>query len=411
MQGHSSATDWRLRVIATTRLTPTKQLKVHVEPPTPPRSASCISHIMSRRLLNRGRASGADSSPARTGSSSAALPGYEPPSCPLNDSARRALGELSNNRGTLAYETQLKDSVRHLGLSVSDLHERLLAQQLRLDHLRERRQERGSDKTQDEQRLENHLVELEKEVDELTHEAEQSVRDIIDHRAQLEDETNVLGDLYTNAATSANTHGDAQVSSARESRRRNRAVQEEDEPQQMEGEGIEQQTQDEREDQKEEPVRSTLEAFRDGQAHKQAIYEALTPYERYSVNNDYAGFKKLWHDAAAGEDGPPLADATRWFRSDGRPVMSRPGASHRRSTMGSVDADEDDDIAVAREVLSMNCPLTLRPMDEPYSNVKCKHTFEKAAILDYLPARGQVQCPQTGCSQVRTVHMCLKLLR
>ncbi|KJZ78605.1 hypothetical protein HIM_01996 [Hirsutella minnesotensis 3608] len=40
-------------------------------------------------------------------------------------------------------------------------------------------------------------------------------------------------------------------------------------------------------------------------------------------------------------------------------------------------------------------------MEEPYSNVKCKHTFEKAAILDYLPARGgnAVQCPQTGCSQ------------
>lgn len=332
------------------------------------------------RLLNRSRPSGVDSSPART-SSSTSLPRYQPPSCPLNDHARRALGELSDNRGTQHYESHLKDSARHLGLSVGDLHERLRAQQDWLQLLQERRKQKGTNKTPEEERLEVHLVELEREVDELTHESEQSIRDVIDRRAEIEDQSALLGDLYTTAATAIAPN--TAETRARRGVKQEPARDEEQDPEQQQGE---------------EPAASTLEAFRKGRATKQAEYEQLTPYQRYGVNNDYAGFKKIWHDAASGEDGPPLPDASRWFRSDGRPVMTRPGATTRRSTIGP--AGDDDDIAVAREVLSLNCPLTLRQMEEPYSNVKCKHTFEKSGILGYLPARGEVQCPQTGCSQV-----------
>lgn len=338
------------------------------------------------RLLNRGRPSAVDS-PSRAGTSTS-LPPYQPPSCGLNDSARRALGELSNNRGTSSYETQLKDSIRQLGLSVGDLHERLRAQQERLQWLQERRQEKGTSKTPEEERLEAHIADFETEVDELTQESEQSIRDVIDHRAEIEDQATLLRDLYTKAeaAASTSTSANAAGTRTRTGQQQEAAAQDgEPNPEQVE-------------DQKEEAVASTLDAFRDGRAEKKAEYEQLTPHQRYGVNNDYAGFKKLWHDAAAGEGGPPLPDASRWFRSDGRPVMTRPGANTRRSTMGAVD--DDDDIAIAREVLSLNCPLTLVLMEEPYSNVKCKHTFEKEALLAYLPVRGEAQCPQTGCSQV-----------
>ncbi|POR31499.1 E3 SUMO-protein ligase nse2 [Tolypocladium paradoxum] len=320
------------------------------------------------RLVNRGNA-------ASSSASTPALPQYQPPACPLNDIARRSLGGLSNNRGTVIYESQLKQSVRLLGLGVSDLHERLRAQQERLEAQRERRQEKGTDKTAEEERLEAHLEELEHEVDGLTQESEEAVRDVIDKQAELEDEAVALGDLYTAAATTHNTNAAAA---------QRRALNVED--------------QDEADDQKEDPVPSTVDAFRERRAQKLADYTSLNPHQRYALNNDYAGFKKLWHDAAAGGDGPPLPDASRWFRSNGQPVMDRPGAEQRRNTVGGEDED-DDDIAVAREVLSLNCPLTLRPMEEPYSNNKCKHTFEKSAILDYLSRQGQVQCPQTGCSQ------------
>ncbi|KHO01716.1 Zinc finger, RING/FYVE/PHD-type [Metarhizium album ARSEF 1941] len=332
------------------------------------------------RLLNRRRPPVTDSSPARAGPS-ASLPRYQPPSCPLNDRARRALGELSDNRGTLSYETHLKDSARHLGLSVGDLHERLRAQIDRLQLLQERREQKGTSKTPEEERLEAHLVELERDVDELTHESEQSIRDVIDHRAEIEDQSALLRDLYTAAAT-ATAPNTAQSRAHRDTRHEPTSDGEQDLEQKQDAEA----------------VASTLEAFRKGRASKQAEYQQLTAYQRYGVNNDYAGFKKIWHDAASGHDGPPLPDASRWFRPDGRPVMTRPGANTRRSTAGP--AGDDDDIAVAREVLSLNCPLSLRQMEEPYSNVKCKHTFDKSAIWDYLStARGEVQCPQTGCCQ------------
>ncbi|KND90656.1 E3 SUMO-protein ligase nse2 [Tolypocladium ophioglossoides CBS 100239] len=323
------------------------------------------------RLVNRGNAATA----------LASLPEYQPPAWPLNDIARRSLGELPHRRGTVIYGSQLKESVRFLGLGVGDLHERLRAQQERLEAQRDRRQERGIDKTAEEERLEAYLEQLEDEVDGLTHECEEAVRDIIDKRAELEDEAVVLRDLYTAAATTHNKTAAAAQRSALN----------------VEDQG-EADDQGEFDDQKEDPVPSTADAFRERRAQKLADYTNLNPHQRYALNNDYAGFKKIWHDAAAGGSGPPLPDASRWFRSNGQPVMDRPGAEQRRHTAGG-DDDDDDDIAVAREVLSLNCPLTLRPMEEPYSNNKCKHTFEKSAILHYLSRQGQMQCPQTGCSQ------------
>ncbi|KAG5944373.1 hypothetical protein E4U60_006026 [Claviceps pazoutovae] len=325
------------------------------------------------------------------------LPEYQPPSCPLDESGRHALSELSSTRGTLVYEAQLKESTRNLGLCVGDLHERLSIQLDRLRILRERRLEKGFDKTPDEERLEKHLEAFENQADELTIESEQSLRSVIDHQAELQDQASVLSDLYTSAVTASNATG------ARTSRGRGRQQAHADAADSISAA-------DENQEQKEPPVpvASTKDAYQSALAKKKAEYEALTPYQRYALNNDYAAFKKIWHDSAAGEEGPPLPDASRWFRPDGQPVMTRPGAKNSTSNpRGSADAaaddqageDDDDDIAIAREVVSLNCPLTLRQLVEPYTHVECRHTFEKSAILEYLPVRGSVKCPQTGCNQ------------
>ncbi|KPM40957.1 hypothetical protein AK830_g5622 [Neonectria ditissima] len=303
---------------------------------------------MSRRLVNRSSAAVASSSSAST-----ALPDYQPPACPLNDSASRALAELSNNRGTVAYQMELKNSLRLIGSSVGDLHERLREQRHKLEAGRAKREEKGTDKSPEEQRLETHLVDLEAQVNSLTDKSEQAIRDLIDHRAELEDEAAIIGDLYDHANPARSGLVD---------------------------------------DTEEAPAPSLLDLFNTQRSEKVADYSALSMHQRYALNNDYGAFKKLWHDAMAGEDGAPLPDASRWFRPDGQPVM--------RDLPEGMGDDDDDDIAVAREVLSINCPLTLKPMDQPYSNRKCKHTFEKSAILDYLSMRGEKQCPQTGCAQM-----------
>ncbi|KAM0561106.1 hypothetical protein ACHAPJ_003607 [Fusarium lateritium] len=312
---------------------------------------------MSRRVLNR---------PGASSNTSTALPEYEAPACPLTDAARRSLNDLSNTRTTAVYQQQLDESVRLLGFSVSDLHERLRTQREALASQQTRREEKGTDKSADEERLEAHLADFEERINTLTESSEKAIRDLIDRRAELEDEGAILTDVHDAAATEAEL----------------------------------QQRQEQAQQAEEDELRAPLAAssvvrnFKDLRAQKESEYTSLSAHQRYALNNDYAGFKKLWHDAMAGEEGPPLPDASRWFTSDGNPVMSGTAAGP-----GAADDDEDDDIAVAREVISINCPLTLQPMQDPYTNRNCKHTFEKAALLEYLPMRGESQCPQAGCSQ------------
>ncbi|KAH6605808.1 hypothetical protein Trco_004961, partial [Trichoderma cornu-damae] len=342
---------------------------------------------MPRRLFNRGGGAAAASTKTSTSTTTTtaaaasvtALPDYEPLSFPLSDTARRELIELSNNRGAAPYETQLKDSIRHLGLSVSDLNERLRRGQDRLATVRERREEKGTDKTAEEERLEEQMPQFEIDVERLTRESERALRETIDRKAELEDEAAVLEDLSTTATTNV-------IAQTRRLRRRANGAAGDDEDA-TDGGG-------ENENQEPAPVASIIDTFRELRAKKRAEYARLSAHQRYALNNDYAGFKKLWHEAAAGEDGPPLPDASRWFFSNGEPDMTIPGHDGQNGSF-----EDDDEVAVSRETISINCPLTLLPMKEPYRSRKCPHTFEKAAILDYLPSRGERQCPQTGCSQ------------
>jgi E3 SUMO-protein ligase NSE2 len=327
---------------------------------------------MSRRLF-RGGARVANQ-PARSApADDDADIAYEPLSFPLSETARNQLGELSRSRNTLAYQNQLKEALRNLGHSVYDLNDRLQSQRARLEAMRARREERGTEKTAEEERTEAHVVDLQRQVDELARKSEAAVRHTIDQRAQLEDNAAVLGELYTRLASA---RGNDNI----------------DGTDQGESKPI--------------PAESAIDALRELKDEKLAAYRNMPPYERYSVDNDYAAFKKLWHDSLFGDDGIPLTDPSRWFRPDGTPVLSTTAASGpgNGAAIGAEgDGEEsDEDLAIAREVLSLKCPLTLRPFEEPYSNHKCKHTFEKSAILDYLRGgRGNMQCPQTGCSEVR----------
>ena len=322
---------------------------------------------MPRRLVNRG--GGGD---VQTLSQGPAAPEpcdvtYEPLAFPLNEVAIKKLGELSQNRDTLAYQNQLKDALRNLGHGVSDLQDRLREQRARLEQFQSRRHQRGVQPA--EERLEKHLPGLEADVDALTRRSEAATRSAIDQRFALEDDAAVLSELYTAASIN----------------RRPPPGEAEDESDHT-------------------PPPSTIDSLRELRARKKAEYEAIPNYERYARHNDYVSFKKLWHDGATGDDGTPLPDASKWFRADGTPVMSAGVQGAAAADDDEEPEESDEDVAVSREVLSLKCPLTLRPMEEPLTNKQCKHTFERSAIIDYLSDAPAKQCPQTGCSQVR-IHI------
>jgi hypothetical protein len=155
-------------------------------------------------------------------------------------------------------------------------------------------------------------------------------------------------------------------------------------------------------------VKGLLEVWGEQRAVRTTAYQNLDAHERYGRDNHYIGFRRHYHESLYGDD-QPLPDARRWFTADGRPVLRQQpvtGGDKDDDVDGNGngnDDDDDDDVVLDREKISFKCPLSLQIMEEPYSNTKCRHSFERSSIEAFIGRRGRVPCPQTGCSQVRRV--------
>lgn len=336
-----------------------------------------------RRLISSSKRAGGSSAPATQASGAlGGLPPYEPPSCALDENAKRALAEISTNRDlTRKYESHLKQSASLLRDSVGSINDRLYERREEVQALAARRLEKQQDtKSHQEERAEQAGVKLEADVPDLTKEIEAAVREIIDYRCELDDENAAISSMLDHIRSVQS------LQENQESRRTRRAAAAEDA---ADGDDV---TMHEAQDV---PLLSAAELLRTAKKTKVAEYNKLSAYEKYSLNNDYIAFKKTWHDAENPDNDVPLPDASAWFDRQGRPVMS----AQADQDGGLSDNEEDEDLVVAREVISFQCPLSLVTMTEPYSNDKCKHTFEKSAILEFLRS-GPQQCPQTGCATV-----------
>lgn len=147
---------------------------------------------------------------------------------------------------------------------------------------------------------------------------------------------------------------------------------------------------------------------------------------RYAENNEYKQFKQGIHEAAnQGDNAPPMPHARTWFPKENGERAASGSRRRQNNTTDNTnnnddddDDDDDDEIQIAGFTQNLRCPLTLQAFTEPYSNNKCKHTFEKSAIIEYINDQGtvfhppqqagqarraghrQAKCPQTGCDQV-----------
>ncbi|TDZ33880.1 E3 SUMO-protein ligase nse2 [Colletotrichum spinosum] len=327
-------------------------------------------------------------------SSAGALPDYEPLACPLTDEAKRAIAELSNARDTHRYQKHIKSSIQHLGKAVAEINDAARDRHEWIARMAAKRAETGIEaKTQREEDVEAHTEMLEAEVPRLTAEAEAAMRDLIDRQVQLEDDKVAL-------AETVDYFQRLPPPPSRQQQRRRRVAEDED--------GQEQEAEDD--DAPPPPEKSVIDALREQRADKTLAYQNMTPHQRYAVQNDYAHFKKLLHDAANGDSGAPLPNARRWFDNDGNPVMPRLSsfkdikADGRRGNAaggGNDDEDEDEDLVIAGEVRDYRCPLSLQELKEPYSNNVCSHTYEKQWIVDMLrkSANRRAQCVVAGCDK------------
>ncbi|GKT57693.1 chromosomal organization and DNA repair protein [Colletotrichum tofieldiae] len=320
------------------------------------------------------------------------LPEYEPLACPLTAEAKRAIADLSNSRDVHRYQNHVKTSIRHLGFSVAGINDSIRTRQESLQRLAEKRAEsndlNSQEKSQRELDIEKQLATLDEEVPRLTAEAEAALRDLIDRQIELDDEKAALADTVSYFQTLPEQ--------APRQRRRTRAeANADDSNADEEGDIVD--------DPPPPPDHSVIDVLRQHRADKSRDYQRQTAYQRYALNNDYAAFKKLWHDAAHGDTEMPLPNAKRWFDEAGNPVMPavRRGPGNTTSEPGPQAADDsDEDIVIAGEVRDYRCPLSMQLFENPVSNNACSHTYEKQWIVDMLqksPMK-RARCPVAGCS-------------
>ena len=316
------------------------------------------------------------------------LPPYEPPKCPLNSQGQAALKELSTSRINERYKKGLDASAELLSNSVYAINERLtnrkrIAAQTaeRAVVKRKNTGDGGGGEAADAgraavERAEAAVVELDGEVSALTAQVEEAMREVLDMQAAMQDERDVLEDLPDLVAA------------------RQQGVAAQARQDQMEDDD------DEGQEPPEVPGVPVLDILQEGRDAKAAEYERLGPYNKYALNNSYIDFKKSWHQGLYPDEEVPVPDATKWFDQDGRPRhMTR--EDRRQNGGDNGGEDSDDDIQIAREKRSLQCPLTLKTMQEPYTCRLCKHSFEKKAIVELIKGpnrRGTVaQCPIPGC--------------
>lgn len=334
--------------------------------------------LLSGTQRNRGRPRPSIPSQRQQDRRAAELPEYEPPSFPLDKAFHRELAGLSNDADTRKYEEQLKQSIKLLTDNVRDINDRHVRRKEELANLKRKRQSQGGenegedgDARKRQQAEEEAVLRLREAVPALTTECDNAVRHIIDLRVQLEDGRKAIQDTVQKA----------EAEGANAAARGGEGEEDDDGDYVM---------------RKPDTFRGPLQIWKDEQEKAAADYATRSLEQRYAVDNDYIGFKRLWWDAAHGVDGKPLPDASKWFSRNN----------------GDEDEDEeDDDLVIAKEHIDILCPLSMVVMDKPYTSNICKHTFNKPAIMQFLRAQpGQkAKCPQTGCSKV-WLHFIITLM-
>lgn len=108
---------------------------------------------------------------------------------------------------------------------------------------------------------------------------------------------------------------------------------------------------------------------------------------RYAQNNNYVGFYRIVHDSKhPGDEIPPVPHPSTWFSHLESLTAADGGASpvHGRIRDDQSPDDEDEEVAIERERISLKCPLTFSTFEDPVKSTKCVHSFERRAIEDLI---------------------------
>ncbi|MCJ1279677.1 hypothetical protein MMC21_007501 [Puttea exsequens] len=280
------------------------------------------------------------------------LPTYQPPSHPLNDRATRALASLPRDHNLAPLKTRLRVANKQLTDAAGDVGDRWV-----METERERRRGGGGDGRDGGNKR--------REMERLMERLEEGVRRVVDMGAEVERVEWAVGRVG---------EGDGAERGRRTQSTLGASYEQED--READGEGEEGEGE------------SASVVLKRVLGEEKARYARLSMAERYASHNDYIGFKKILHDSHhPGPEAPPLPHASTWFpnsSSSSGPSQPQQRAHGHGSSADAIQDDDDVELAETSATINIKCPLTLRPMKEPVTSLKCPHSFEKAAILDMI---------------------------
>ncbi|CAI7635244.1 unnamed protein product [Penicillium glandicola] len=335
------------------------------------------------------------------------LPEYETPEAPLTAESQRQIAALLASQHLRNLRTHLQHAAEKLTHSGGEVNERLSDARTRYEKLKEARRRQGDENVDDDESNEEYqrLAEAEARVDAITARMEEKTRQIVDSEIKLQGLTDAMGQIEREEGeTVAAALG---VRQTRQQRARQRAHGGGD------ADGTEDPNDGDYEDEQEKEIRERNAQNPPSRKLDDKLTEGVQKWnelsltERYSSNNSYIGFYRMVHDSKfPGDDVPPLPHSSTWFEhmEDTNAQSGRP-ARTRNQNRGGTPAGSDDDIAIERERISLKCPLTLTPYQDPVTSTKCPHSFEREAIMDMINRSPTTIAPPASRRGQRRVHV------
>ena len=298
------------------------------------------------------------------------------PVAPLNPAAQQALTELLQaqaSRKRLA--ASLSDAAKKLTEVAGQLNDRGTEWRLRHSKL-QARLEANHEEMDEEERIKYDT--FQSKVKDLTQKMDHGVRGVIDAKTWVD---NVSGTLKTVAtktgalaeATQQQTQGPTPLATHRHRPDHDEGMDAE-EPENIDPPVAE----------PPDPSDAPTALLRAALEEQFSNWQSKSLTERYANSNEYTGFYRTVYDAKnPGENAPPIPHASLWFAEEEDSDSLTPSRSQARQGRQAED-DEDSDVEIASERVSLKCPITLLPFKDPLMSTKCPHSFEKDAILDML---------------------------
>jgi len=323
------------------------------------------------------------------------LPPYEPPLAPLTRKSQTALADLAQSHKLKALQMHITHAVEKLGDSAAQVNERLTDARERYTRYVARKRSRtqfendgegeGGGNDEDDEEVQR-FKRTEEQVHAITEKLESEMRGIVDTEVKAGGLVSILADLGKEAEVAFTT---TQRQQSRDTRRRRNPNPDSDDEAENEDEDDEdyQETQQSQSQRASEPPSQKLTTQLITETQN---WQALSLTQRYSTNNTYIGFYRMVHDAKhPGDDIPPPPHPSTWFKHLEDPSIAaappqtqiRPQTRRHQPTPAE---DDDEDIAIESERVSLKCPLTLLTFNEPLASRKCPHSFEAQAIMDMI---------------------------